>query len=986
MKPFLKQVAEKYALNEDLATLQRFCFIFPNRRSASFFQHYLNESIKRKPLINTLTIGSFAAKFSPYREAPRIEQIFILYNEYRKFLNVEEMNFDKFSFWGNMILDDFDDVDRFLVKPEKIFENIRRVKEIRSTYLSEEQIEVLSRYLKTDFFSVSTESFWTHIRENWDKNLEQKFISLWNILGELYSNFHQTMTAKELITSGQQYRNAAIVLKKGEDLPQSLNFERFVFIGFNALSTSEFIMLDSLRNRGKADFYWDIDTPVFDKDFNDLIVDIKQNSKIFPSRYPLERQDSGSQSIVISAIPGNIAQLDYVSSKLSDWLKDEPADRLTKTGGTAVVLPDESLFSSLLYVIPDKITDINVTMGLPMRDNPLNSLMKSIDVLQKRVAKVDEEMKFYYEDVVKVLSFPAVRDISPEEAEAVEKKINDKRLFHISPEEIEEEAPSYSFIFRIHKNEDYINKITGYLENIIIQIGEHIDKENLMGRAFVTTYQKKLDEVRTSVLRHDIPVNGKTVFRLIEKAISQEKLHFSGKSTDGLQILGVNETRSLDFENIIITSMNEDIMPKRNHSSSFIPDIIRKGYALPTSDFQENLNAYLFYRLISRANKIELTYDARKGGLKSGEFSRYISQLLYLGGFKNISHRLLNYDIPHSSFPRITVKKSKDIQNKLKAFTSEAPEDKRKYLSASSLNTYISCPLEFYLRYVEGYNADDEMHDFIDASTYGSIVHDVVQGFYESFREEGSKKSVIVNKDDLLKHLKNSDTLIDSLIVKSVNKRYNKFGDNCLTQLRGEAQITGEIIREMVRNMIKAEIDFTPIEFIDAESNIYHSYKVNDSLAVNIHQYIDRIDRITKPDGSSQLRIVDYKTGSDVLFTTSIERLFQHKKDKNPKAIMQLLFYCLIYSERNKSVESIQPIIYKMHEIGKKGIENLTLNDGGKSKGPMLNHNDYMEDFEKELKKLISEIFDPETPFVAAPDDSSCKFCSFKSLCRRDPE
>lgn len=975
MIPFLKQIASIYC-TADREIIRDCCFIFPNKRSSNVFHNYLlNDFQIEDKRIHTMTIGAFVASFSELEEATRIEQLFILYNEYKKLVHNDVMDFDQFSFWGNMILDDFNDVDKYMVSAENLYGNLKRYKEIGSNYLTEEQIEIIHHYWGEDLSKYDTENFWKHAKSE-KNNLGKKFILLWEILDNLYSNFHSTLLSENLTTSGALYRNAALKLKNHSE-KNSSKFKRYVFIGFNVLSISEHIIFSRLKDRGVADFYWDINSPVFEYGFSKAIEQIKSNQKNFPSKYDLEIENSiGSPQIEITGVSGNIAQIDYVAETLNRWNEDGSIKNPDNAKDTTVVLPDESLFIPLLFNIPEEIRNINVTMGLSMRENPLSALMKSIYILQQRARYQNDEISFYYKDVLNVISFPSIRNIDAEACDILKNEIISHRLFKVSSKKINNISPSLSVIFQPLRNKENLKDITTYLTNLTNTIKEKTEASDIMGICYLNSYQEKLEYISKGGLKRNISLKGSTLLRMIEKAINSEKIHFEGEPISGLQIMGVLETRNLDFNNVIILSMNEGVLPKKTYITSFIPDIIRKGYGLPTSDFQEYIIAYYFYRLISRAKNVELVYDARSGGLKTGEYSRYLAQLLYRDSESNINHKLLNYEIGVAPLILPTIYKTPEVMTKLSLYLSGTSDEQKKNLSASSINTYINCPLEFYLRYVEGYDADTEMQDFIDSSTYGNILHNVVQDFYNHLKEQNGNRPITASI--LESYQKPENTIIDNLIVKNVNLNYNRLTNKPLEPLKGESLITGIVIKEMINKMIDREKDLVPIEFIEAERGFGLKFKVNDNLSVNIYQKIDRIDRITDgKTGEKILRIVDYKTGSDELKAPSIEELFI--SGSKHKAIMQLMLYCLLYSQEQNIDERIQPIIYKMIEIGKSGIETLKI-----GKEPLTDYRIFREEYEERLKSLIEEIFNPEVPFTASKDDSSCKFCSFKALCRRD--
>lgn len=967
-KPFLQQVAEIYATQApDL--IADCCFIFPNKRSSKFFRKFLTIALGEKEIsFTTQTINSFVAEFSPLKEATRYDQLFTLFNEYRKILKDESLDFDSFAFWGDMLVSDFNDVDRYLVDPDKLFVNVSRFKEISSNYLTEEQLEAIRRYWGEEPQGGRPDDFWKHVHADKRKETKEKFLRLWETLGPLYHAFKDSLARQGLSTSGALIRNAAGVLRR-TNRNSPLRFSRYVFIGFNVLTTAEMKIFEILKTLGAADFYWDFNSPAFVNGFNRAGRFIERNASDFPSIYPLpEDRITELPEIEVVGVPGNTAQTKYAGRVLSSLLEREGYINPDNAINTAVVLPDEGLFVPLLHSIPEEITSINVTMGLPMRHNPIAALMHSIIMMQTNVAISHGEPTFFHEHVAAILSSPLIKASAPEDCAALSDAIVRRRLYRVPLSETAALCPSLSYIFTVPTNNGNISDIFGYLRDILNQITESNSNSDGMARHFIKAYHQKLDMIEDACRRHGIEMRGNTLFRMIERAAAADKVPFVGEPLNGLQIMGVLETRALDFDNVIMLSMNERIFPRRHYAGSFIPDTLRRGYGMATTDFQESIFAYYFYRLISRARHVTLIYDARTIGTSTGEMSRYVAQLLYLFGEGKITHRIMKYDVHAEERMEVTVTKTPEVMDKLKRFTISGKGGRN--LSATSINTYIKCPLNFYLRFVEGYDPENEVNDYMDSSTYGTIVHAVMENIFEALRGEAGEATV--TRDMLERYIKSSKILVDPLVTAAINEFYNHRPAGDLRPLVGEALILGRIIRESVVKLLEKECDHTPFIFKKAEEEIVIRYKVNDSLAVNIRQFIDRVDQ-----RGDTIRLIDYKTGSDNLEAKSIEELFGHS-DKNVKAFLQLMLYCVVYSIAHHYDGPIQPIIYSFRNIAKDGIVPLKID-----KVPLEDYRSYAPEFEQRLKEKIEEIFNPDKPFVQAEDESACKFCNFWRICGR---
>lgn len=973
MNPFLKQVAYIYTLNER-QKLADFCFVFPNKRSATFFTHFLKKEFGSAGgiLPEVTNITDFIGTFSPLlTEANRYDCLFTLFDEYRKLPGIDT-DFDRFLFWGEMLMSDFNDVDRYLVDADALFVNIKRLKEISSNYLTDEQREVIRRYWGEDRGHDQIDRFWNHLDNKGDSPQHAKFVKLWEVLQPLYHAYRDRLGSEGLATSGMLYRNAAESLdcQSADSLP----FDRYIFVGFNVLSTSEIKIFSRLQALGCADFYWDFNSSALTMRSSRAARFMQRNIKEFPSRYPLmEKPIETLPDITILGVPSNIGQVKAAGMQLDRWINDGSIDNPQDAIDTAIVLPDESLFIPMVHSVPDSIGSLNVTMGFPMRLSPIASLLRNIVSLQLRSRMHAGRRMYFYEDLRTLLTDPALRSVDVEGCRKLEKEIRNRRLFTVASEQIIEYVPKLERIFAPIDDPnnrkqvfDYVIRICDFLDS------DDIESDNLRHQ-FVESYRIAASELLDATDRFGIDMRGSSFFKLIERAISSDTVRFTGEPLCGLQVMGVLETRALDFKNIIMLSMNERVFPRRHYSRSFIPNALRHGYGMSTIDFQESIFAYYFYRLISRAKRVTLIYDARSvGGSKSSEMSRYLAQLLYLfNGKGTIKHRLGLYNAQRFTPPAISVRKTDDILRKMERFKAGGDAN----LSASALNCYINCPLNFYLQHVEGFNAENEITDYMDSSTYGTVVHEVAQNIFDRLRPKGSTAPILVTEQMLKPLIEPGNTTVEHLITIAINRNYNRLEEaHLLAPLLGESLVLGKVIHAAILSMLKADIAMCPFTFIAAEHKMQGTLKINDRLSVNVRQIIDRIDNV---DGIT--RFVDYKTGSDTLNAPSVESLFETSRDTRAKAIMQLLFYCHIYNSLGQTDIPIRPVIYKLLDISAKGVEPLKIN-----RQPIDDYHSVNDAFVNLLYRKIEEIFDPEVPFTQTDKTHSCTFCQFKPMCGRE--
>lgn len=981
MKAFLSQVAQAYIDNER-SNIMDYCFVFPNKRSGTFFRHYLQQLADGQPLgmPEIATIGDLTARIVPIVEAPRMEQLFILYNEYRK-LGGEEIDFDHFMFWGEMILSDFNDVDLYLVDPSKLFVNLKRYREVSANYLTDEQRKILERYWGEQFSTQSPDRFWEHIHYDSPTLLEQKFLKLWEVLDPLYHNFTRTLYNAGMGTQGMMARKAVDLLRT---CPTSdLNHGRYIFVGFNVLTLSELSIFDILDARGIADFYWDNASPAMRAKGNAASRFIDRNVKRFRSRYDINSQyqiaDDEFPEVKLMGLPSAVGQAKIAGAQLKKWIDDGTISDPTNAIDTAVVLPDNSLLIPMIHSVPSEMTQLNVTMGLPMRTTSFASLINSIISMHLRATETRGEWSYFHDDVKNVMAHPLLGSIDREGCSAVMELFTRQRIYMLPASKAADAAPSLSYVFAPISDPNSINDVYSYFHNFLASLRDKLTtlhKTPSPELFFTNAYIDALDELKNAAEKWSIDMKDSTFIQLLQKAISGVSVSFTGEPLRGLQIMGVLETRALDFDNIILLSMNEHIFPRRHYTRSFIPDSLRDSYGMATTDYQESIYAYYFYRLISRAKHVTIYYDSRNGPTYTSEMSRYITQLLYMHPKCHIEHSLGSYELTIPSKPVISVNRTPEIKAKLLSFLTPGGQA----LSASAINDYINCGLQFYLKNLCGLNPDIEATDYMDSATYGSIVHAVVQKVYLQWRGDAPAVKVTAEMLDNLLHSKNR---LDSLITETVNHLFNRRAPHDLTPLVGEARIMGNLIKYFLTRMFEIEKEFAPFDFIDAEHKITGTMQLAPDLIINIKQYIDRIDRIYPPNRYGEptqgcIRIIDYKTGDDKIDFKNMGELFDPSTPDRRKAILQLMFYSQAYAEKFRYDGPIQPFIYKMRTLYTNGLEPIKYD-----KEPFTDYHIIADEYMSRLERLVREMLLSDKPFTQSEKENYCKFCQFKSLCRR---
>ena len=1021
---FLDIVAKNYVENEK-ASLSRYCFVFPNKRSGLYFRRSLRKMMDPPYLEpEVTTISDLVASYSERVTATRYELLFILYRAYCEVMAGKEniLTFDKFAYWGEILLTDFDEIQKNFVDAKNLFVNYDRYKGISADYLTDEQKEVLKFYFGDDFnfFGASGDvyAFWKHTKpddEN-EKQPDKKFVMIWEILWPLFEKFHGLLDAENLTYSGLDYHNAAIKIK--DTAQKDFEFDRYVFVGFNALSKSEIMIFRRLKDIGKADFCWDFNSPAFEKDKNHACYFMRRNIKNFPSLYDCNCPNNDAMPRVrVMGMGSTTGMVKSACKLIKDNITTDEQGKVDYDAASrsALVLPDESLLLPVMNSLDlPQSRMVNITMGYPLSMTPIAALINDIARLHINARKVKNEILFYVDNVVTILSNPIIRAIADKECDDLLRHLRNNRIFNVPKVEFEQHAPSLTAIFTPINDLksgkevfDYLDAMTDSLAKGIVKnksvededvdVDELLRQPKTLNEIFLNHYRLALRQLRRAADRYEVEIKDeKLLFRLVERAMGNDSISFTGEPIGGLQILGVLETRAINFSDVYILSMNESVFPKKHFSRSFIPDAFRRAYFLPTVKDQEAMSAYYFYRLISRANNVYLYYVTSNSGMRVGEPSRYITQLQYLFPGIDFAMDVIPSAVASADDKTISVKKDTKVVGELNELqTIKTGENvKNNHITASALKTYLNCRLAFYFGNVKRIRVKDEAQDFIDDATLGNIVHRAFEFVY--------KEGETYNKDRL-EQLAGNRCEIKRIVTKAVNEKYlgikedDSRIDNPLTD---EAKLVSDHVCNYIIEILKAEansnfLPFTYVAHEDKTENVQITLeKGGKKITFNVKQYIDRIDSFVKSDETKVLRIIDYKTGSD---DPAVGNNWQQKILRDNTAVFQLLFYCEVVRQLKHEYEykdyQLKPLIYQVRNIPVEGvIKDITFN------GTVVdNYDDYRDDFRSILFDIVNEIFDENVPFdqssykngrwdEQAPyafDTKSCKFCNFQFICNK---
>lgn len=990
MTPFLKQIAEAYA-TECADELIDCCFVFPNKRCSVFFSNYIRQASK-KPIIEPATtdIDTLITDLTRAVMMPRIEQLFVLFDCYRRIVRKNtgtepDLFFDSFLGWGETVLNDFNDVDRYLVDPAQIFKNIKFFKEISSNFLTEEQVAIINHYWRDPITFAADARMWKHLdTDTPDQRTVKSFFSLWTVLFELYESFGHEVSRRGFSYPGMSYRRCAELLSGNEIRPEELPFKRYVFVGFNALSASEEKIFDYFKDKKIGAFYWDSAGPLFKDKHNPAMSFVGRYVKRYPQDESL-RYDFDSHipdkipEIHIIGIPSNFGQVKEAARLLDNLKKEHPEEFINdRARQTAVVLPDESLCIPLVNSLPKEVRPINITMGYPLKNTSVMSLINNILKMQDkvRINGVTGSPMFYYDDVKTLLAHPLLRSTYSEECERTVRQINTDRIFNLPLDAIERDCPGLAPFFMVFDHKSSAKSLEAV--DSLLKILKKITESNGLDHAFVLGYIMALETVKEMTARYDVMLAHTTVFGLLQRLAGGETVHFAGEPLEGIQIMGMLETRALDFENLMILSMNEHVFPRKIQTRSFIPMELRAGYGLATTDHQESIFAYYFYRLISRARRVYLLYDAR-----NYEMSRYLYQLIYLIRDPRTDHRIMSYSLRAISEHDIEIKKTPAIMDAVNRFRTPGSDA---WLSPHSINRFLECGLAFFLENIANYRSDNDMKDYMDESEYGTVFHNVAQLLYKA--ESSKNGNSIFTPAELRKIAETRRELIEHLTVAAIKETHYKVAKELIpasglkvTDLPGDTELIAELICDSVTEMLRREAENQTVSryvYIKGEEPVKTYVEFTPRLGFNLKGYIDRIDRVTI-NGTEMLRFVDYKTGSDPISTFSLDNMFDPKCDQRPKAMLQLMLYCNAYAAQHHESGPIIPQIYRIRDFAQGQISFLKI-----GKDEVLDYRPFNEQFLEKLETLMLPLFDPEVPFTRSESGKPCKYCGFAQLCGRN--
>ncbi|MFM2208267.1 MAG: hypothetical protein RL213_2242 [Bacteroidota bacterium] len=924
--------------------------VFPTRRAGVFFRSEIARRISGPVWApRVLAVQDFMLELADRSQPDQVTLLFELFDIYREFFPDEP--FDEYCPWGEVMLKDFDELDKSLANPSKVFSVIADLREIDESFgLDDEEMERLRM-------------FWGNYFDTGSTRLKEEFSKTWKHLHTIYDRFHARLGLKGWTTEGHAYRTVAASLGHSDGWKERVG-RHVVFAGLYALSRSEEQVILHLKDHGIADCYWDADE-YYVNDRHQEAGHFLRSSRLFDpagSSWIGRNLGGTEKSIEVIGIPMEVGQA-KMAGHLVDVLSRMPGFEPERT---AVVLPAEHLLFPVLYAIPESMQKINVTMGYPLHQSPIFHLIESLVTLQTNVRHPDQDSKcsFLIRDVLSVIDHPYIRLVDPSFISAWRKDIVGEVAIRITADRLS--GADLPEIFRVlFRPEQESTGLFRWLREILRVILSAMDERSFAGQRFESEFIARLftqlnllQETYASV---EVESGIATWWRLFSEIIHATKLPFTGEPLEGLQLMGFLESRVLDFENVILLSVNEDILPSSGQHPSFVPYGIRKAFGMPTHEDVHAVTAYHFYRLLQRAGKIFLLHNTEAASISSGEPSRFILQLeqelaaRYPDTVKFSRKNMLTPVSGNIPAP-VVVEKTPQVMERLQQWIYDEKKDLQFHpkLSPSALNKYIHCPLQFYFSYVAGLWEPDEKDEVLEAKSLGLVLHRAMELLYSE------SSSTITSLQFAGLHRKVEEA-VDQAIL-------DKFADP--GHLEGKNLLLRNVIVELVRQILRSDEKEAPVSIVELEQVSQRPFEFAEGRQVVLSGIIDRVDRISRPDGDIY-RVIDYKTGK-VEFR-KIESADDLLRDSVHKEQFQAMLYAWFLSKRYPG-KPVQVGLVTLREMS--GGKKLVNPDGPLSEDQLL-------DFEKSLARMITELFDPEVPFRQTDKEDACKYCAYADICNR---
>lgn len=958
-RTFLEYVAEDM-LAKWGTDMSRIVVVFPNKRAALFMNEYMAR-MAGKPMWSPAytTISELFGKHSEYVVGDSIKLVCDLHKSFVKCTGIDE-TLDHFYGWGQLLLTDFDDIDKNMADADKIFCNLKDIHELDDlSYLTDEQRELLKR-------------FFANFSHDQETELKKRFLSLWSHFGDIYHDYNQRLRNQGIGYEGAIYREVAT--RKDVEF----EYDTYIFVGFNLLQKVEQELFANLKKAGKAHFYWDFDTYYMPRNNSAYTNAAGKYIAMYLEDFPNELDVCSADIYQNMRRPKDVsfvmASTENIQARYaSQWLREE--GRCLAGRKTAVVMCDEAILAPIIQSLPPEADKVNITSGFPLGMTPIASFVSLLlDTYTSGIAGKGTCYRAQYAS--KLLRHAYTRYIS-DKANDVYATIKEQHLVY--PDQatltMNGEDQGLALLFKTINIGNV--HLLHHVETIIKLIGVNAkDTEDAFLQESVFRMYTIINRLEQLAANGDMDVDINTLRRLIKQLIAAATIPFHGEPVVGIQIMGVLETRNLDFKHLLLLSCNEGNMPKGVNDSSFIPYAIRKAHGLTTIDNKVAIYSYYFHRLLQRAEDITIVYNNTTDNGHTGEMSRFMLQMMVDGQQKIKHYNLLADNSPIAHKPK-SVSKTGSIKEKL---------DGMKSLSPSAINRYIKCPLMFFYQYVASIKEPDCEDDVVDNRMFGNIFHKSAQLIYDDIMSHNNGR---IEKASIQKYL-NTKGLLESIVDRAFNEELFKVKNSMRSPYyNGLHLINRKVLIEYLRQLLHSDQRTAPFEMLALEDAVYTQIAFetedNNVRKIRIGGIIDRLDRVTDArTGVSTIRVVDYKTGIQATRKIKeIEEIFSDMNisQKHSDYYLQAILYSLIVdnsTKYNKQKDCVSPALLFVKQASKENYDPVLEIDSQK----IANVREYKVEFEQHLKEVLHDIFNTNLPFTPTTDNTRCDKCAYRRICK----
>lgn len=940
--------------------MSRIVVVFPNKRAALFMNEYMAR-MAGKPMWSPAytTISELFGKHSEYVVGDSIKLVCDLHKSFVKCTGIDE-TLDHFYGWGQLLLTDFDDIDKNMADADKIFCNLKDIHELDDlSYLTDEQRELLKR-------------FFANFSHDQETELKKRFLSLWSHFGDIYHDYNQRLRNQGIGYEGAIYREVAT----RKDI--EFEYDTYIFVGFNLLQKVEQELFANLKKAGKAHFYWDFDTYYMPRNNSAYTNAAGKYIAMYLEDFPNELDVCSADIYQNMRRPKDVsfvmASTENIQARYaSQWLREE--GRCLAGRKTAVVMCDEAILAPIIQSLPPEADKVNITSGFPLGMTPIASFVSLLlDTYTSGIAGKGTCYRAQYAS--KLLRHAYTRYIS-DKANDVYATIKEQHLVY--PDQatltMNGEDQGLALLFKTINIGNV--HLLHHVETIIKLIGVNAkDTEDAFLQESVFRMYTIINRLEQLAANGDMDVDINTLRRLIKQLIAAATIPFHGEPVVGIQIMGVLETRNLDFKHLLLLSCNEGNMPKGVNDSSFIPYAIRKAHGLTTIDNKVAIYSYYFHRLLQRAEDITIVYNNTTDNGHTGEMSRFMLQMMVDGQQKIKHYNLLADNSPIAHKPK-SVSKTGSIKEKL---------DGMKSLSPSAINRYIKCPLMFFYQYVASIKEPDCEDDVVDNRMFGNIFHKSAQLIYDEIMSHNNGR---IEKASIQKYL-NTKGLLESIVDRAFNEELFKVKNSMRSPYyNGLHLINRKVLIEYLRQLLHSDQRTAPFEMLALEDAVYTQIAFetedNNVRKIRIGGIIDRLDRVTDArTGVSTIRVVDYKTGIQATRKIKeIEEIFSDMNisQKHSDYYLQAILYSLIVdnsTKYNKQKDCVSPALLFVKQASKENYDPVLEIDSQK----IANVREYKVEFEQHLKEVLHDIFNTNLPFTPTTDNTRCDKCAYRRICK----